>query len=66
MAENYITNPGIPEVKKFITEGALEIVQNYDVDALHMDDYFIHRKWRWNNSPIKKRTNYIITVDLQI
>nr|MBU6863657.1 family 10 glycosylhydrolase [Streptococcus oralis] len=29
-------NPGIPEVKKFITEGALEIVQNYDVDALHM------------------------------
>ena len=27
--------------EKFITEGALEIVQNYDIDALHMDDYYI-------------------------
>ena len=39
-----ILQSGIPEVKKFITEGALEIVQNYDIDALHMDDYFIHIK----------------------
>lgn len=33
-------NPGIPEVKNFITEGILEVVQNYDIDAVHMDDYF--------------------------
>ena len=52
MAENYITTR-YSRSKKFITEGALEIVQNYDVDALHMDDYFIHIKWRVNNSPIK-------------
>ncbi|MEH6980303.1 glycoside hydrolase family 10 protein, partial [Bacillus pseudomycoides] len=33
-------NPGIPEVKNFIIEGILEVVQNYDIDAVHMDDYF--------------------------
>ena len=50
-------NPGIPEVKKFITEGALEIVQNYDIDALHMDDYFYPYKVA-NNSPIKTYETY--------
>ncbi|HEK9102643.1 glycoside hydrolase family 10 protein [Bacillus pfraonensis] len=33
-------NPGIPEVKNFITDGILEVIQNYDIDAVHMDDYF--------------------------
>lgn len=27
-------------MKNFITEGILEVVQNYDIDAVHMDDYF--------------------------
>ncbi len=49
-------NPGIPEVKKFITEGALEIVQNYDIDALHMDDYFYPYKVAGEEFSIKKRT----------
>ncbi len=33
-------NPGIPEVRDYIVEGIKEIVQNYDVDGIHMDDYF--------------------------
>ena len=33
-------NPGIPEANAFIIESILEIVKNYDVDAIHMDDYF--------------------------
>ncbi|MDM5154954.1 family 10 glycosylhydrolase [Bacillus sp. DX1.1] len=33
-------NPGIPEVKNFITDGVLEVVKNYDIDGVHMDDYF--------------------------
>lgn len=37
---NYYFNPGIPEVRDLVTRGAVEIVQNYDVDGLHMDDYF--------------------------
>ena len=37
---NYYFDPGIPEVRDLVTRGAVEIVQNYDVDGLHMDDYF--------------------------
>lgn len=33
-------NPGIPEVRKLIVDSVLEIVQNYDVDGIHFDDYF--------------------------
>ena len=37
-------NPGIPEVRELIVESALEIVKNYDIDGLHMDDYFYPSK----------------------
>lgn len=37
---NYYFNPGIPEVRKLVIDGALEIVKKYDVDGIHMDDYF--------------------------
>lgn len=33
-------NPGIPEVQKLIIDGVREIVENYDVDGVHIDDYF--------------------------
>ncbi|WP_407644210.1 glycoside hydrolase family 10 protein [Falsibacillus albus] len=33
-------NPGIPEARKFIEDGILEVVRKYDIDAVHMDDYF--------------------------
>ena len=35
-----ILNPGEPEVVKFIEDTIKEIVTNYDVDAIHFDDYF--------------------------
>ncbi len=37
---NLYFNPGIPEVRKLIIDSILEIVQNYDVDGIHFDDYF--------------------------
>lgn len=37
---NYYFNPGIPEVRKLVVDGAVEIVKKYDVDGIHMDDYF--------------------------
>lgn len=37
---NYYLNPGLPEVRQLVVDGAAEIVQNYDVDGIHMDDYF--------------------------
>ncbi len=33
-------NPELPEVKKHIVASVEEIVKNYDVDAIHFDDYF--------------------------
>ena len=33
-------NPGLPEVSDLIVSGAVEIAENYDVDGIHLDDYF--------------------------
>lgn len=33
-------DPAIPEVRQLVIDGALEIVQNYAVDGIHLDDYF--------------------------
>ena len=35
-----ILNPGIPENRDYICEVAHDIVTRYDVDGIHMDDYF--------------------------
>lgn len=37
---NLYLNPGIPEVRQFINDSVKEIIYNYDVDGIHMDDYF--------------------------
>ena len=37
---NYYYDPGIPEVRDLVAEGAAEIVRKYDVDGIHLDDYF--------------------------
>lgn len=37
---NLYYNPGIPEVRKLVINGALEIIENYDIDGIHLDDYF--------------------------
>lgn len=33
-------NPGMPENRKFICDVVKDIVKRYEVDAIHMDDYF--------------------------
>ncbi|MES2809794.1 MAG: family 10 glycosylhydrolase [Bacteroidota bacterium] len=33
-------NPGLPEVREYIVQVILDVVDNYDVDGIHMDDYF--------------------------
>lgn len=37
---NLYYNPGIPEVRKLVIDGVLEIIENYDIDGIHLDDYF--------------------------
>lgn len=38
--DNYYFNPGLPSVQQLVVDGAAEIAQNYDVDGIHLDDYF--------------------------
>ena len=33
-------NPGMPEVQTHLTKIIEEVVKNYDIDAIHFDDYF--------------------------
>ncbi len=33
-------NPGIPEVQQYIIKIILDVVRRYDIDAVHLDDYF--------------------------
>ncbi|MDZ7822221.1 MAG: family 10 glycosylhydrolase [Candidatus Marinimicrobia bacterium] len=35
-----ILDPGLPQVRDYITDVLMDIVIRYDVDGLHMDDYF--------------------------
>lgn len=36
----YYYNPALPEVQNHLTAVVEEVVQNYDIDAIHFDDYF--------------------------
>ena len=38
--KQYYLNPGLPEVQNYLVETVKELVANYDIDAVHMDDYF--------------------------
>jgi uncharacterized lipoprotein YddW (UPF0748 family) len=38
--KNKVFNPGLPEVRQYITDVVTDVVRRYDVDAIHFDDYF--------------------------
>ncbi len=33
-------DPGLPAVRNYVTEVIMDVVENYDVDGVHFDDYF--------------------------
>ena len=33
-------NPGLPEVRQLLVQSVLEVVWKYDIDGVHLDDYF--------------------------
>ena len=37
---NKYFNPGLPEVRVFVTRVIQDVVRRYDIDAVHFDDYF--------------------------
>lgn len=38
--DRFYLNPGLPEVRQLVIDGMVEIAKNYDVDGIHIDDYF--------------------------
>ncbi len=36
----YYANPAYPEVQQLVIDGAVEICTNYEIDGIHIDDYF--------------------------
>lgn len=38
--EKLFLNPGVPEVQQHIIDTMAEVATNYDIDAIHFDDYF--------------------------
>ncbi|MBQ5633306.1 MAG: family 10 glycosylhydrolase [Clostridia bacterium] len=40
VGENWYLNPAYAEVRELILDGAREIMENYNFDGLHIDDYF--------------------------
>ena len=37
---NYYYDPSVPQVRELVNSVVTEILQNYDVDGIHLDDYF--------------------------
>lgn len=35
-----LLNPGIPEVREYVVNVIMDVVKRYDVDGIHLDDYF--------------------------
>ncbi len=42
-------DPGVPEVRNYVLEVVKDLVNNYDVDGIHLDDYFY--PYPKNNKP---------------
>ncbi|WP_303822325.1 glycoside hydrolase family 10 protein [Apibacter mensalis] len=39
-ANQLYLNPGLPEVRDYVIQSIMEVVNNYEVDGIHLDDYF--------------------------
>ncbi|WP_236032969.1 glycoside hydrolase family 10 protein [Algoriphagus pacificus] len=53
----YYYNPALPEVKNHLLKVIKEIVDNYDIDAIHFDDYFYPYKIPREDFPDKASYN---------
>jgi uncharacterized lipoprotein YddW (UPF0748 family) len=47
-------NPGLPEVRNYVTNIVKDITSRYDVDGIHMDDYFYPYRIAGKEFPDKK------------
>ncbi len=44
MNSSLFFNPGVPEVRTYLLGVVAEVVANYDIDGVHLDDYFYHQE----------------------
>lgn len=41
----FVVDPGIPEARQWVINRVMEVVENYDVDGVHFDDYFYYEQY---------------------
>ncbi|MCL2396569.1 MAG: family 10 glycosylhydrolase [Defluviitaleaceae bacterium] len=41
----YVLDPGVPAARQWIVDRVMEVVENYDICAIHFDDYFYPSGW---------------------
>ncbi|KGP81673.1 MULTISPECIES: family 10 glycosylhydrolase [unclassified Paenibacillus] len=56
-------NPGIPEARQHIIDTIMEVVNQYDVDGVHLDDYFYPSNVTFNDDVAFKAYNTLNTSD---
>ncbi len=56
MGEGLYLNPAIPEAADYVVQGVAELVQNYAVDGIHFDDYFLpHDRCCAGRGPVRRQ-----------
>lgn len=43
-ADRFVIDPGIPEARDWVMKRVMEVVNNYDIDGIHFDDYFYNEE----------------------
>ena len=56
-------NPGIPEARQHIIDTIMEVVNQYDIDGVHLDDYFYPSNVTFNDDAAFKTYNTLNTKD---
>lgn len=51
-------NPGIPDARKHIIDAIMEVVNRYDIDGVHLDDYFYPSNVTFNDAAAFEAYNY--------
>lgn len=59
-------NPAYAEVRKLIALGVAEIVSNYDVDGVHIDDYFYPTTEEWFDDIAYNASSYYDLSDFRL
>lgn len=54
-ADRYVLDPGIPAVRKWVSDITAEVVQKYNVDGIQFDDYFYYET---TASPLDDNATY--------